>query len=76
MTEPRATPWQDAADALKVSKMVSPFSTLIGALTPDRSKLRLGIMINGREATIVVPFSRAEEFFREVESLIKQKKAR
>lgn len=74
MTEPRATPWQDAPDELKISKTVSPYSTLLAALTPDRSRIRLGIMINGREATVVVPFSRLEEFFREVESLIKVKK--
>ena len=75
MTEPRATPWQDAPEDLKVAKTVSPYSTLIAALTPDRSRIRLGIMINGREATIVVPFARAEEFFREVESLTKTKGA-
>lgn len=73
MSDPRPSPWHHAADDLKVWRPIDPSSSLIANLTPKCDKVRLGVMINGRESSVAVSLEQAEEFFDEVVTLIRRK---
>lgn len=74
MSKPEYGPWLSAPEDLKISRRAGPKIALIVAnLTPDRSKIRIGVMINGKESTVVLPFATAREFVQDVQTLIVEK---
>jgi predicted hotdog family 3-hydroxylacyl-ACP dehydratase len=70
------SPWYKAKEELKTVVPAPPFTALIANLTPHRESIRLGVLINGRESSITVPFDLATQFLDQVQTLIKEKGAR
>lgn len=72
----RQSPWYTAKEELRTVMPVPPFTALIANLTPLRESIRLGVLINGRESSITVPFELATQFMSQVQTLIQAKGAR
>lgn len=69
----RPSPWYSAKEEIKLLKQGDRCSDLIACLTPCQRKIRLGVLINGRESSMVVPFTLAAAFIQDVQTLMAEK---
>ena len=67
----RISPWHAAADDIKAVTPVPPYTeALIANLTPSLRHIRLGVLVNGKETSITVPFDLATQFLDQIQALI------
>lgn len=71
--ENRPSPYHAAKPRDRILYEVDRFTSLIACVTPvGLGRIRLGILINGKETSVQVPFERAEAFLAGVHRLISQ----
>ena len=71
--EKRPSPWYCAVPTDRVVVEVDSACSLVACVrrsTPDR--IRLGVMIEGRETSIVVPLERARSFLQMVRDIVER----
>ena len=68
----RPSPWHGAPSHYRIEIEVDRVSSLIANLTPDRRRIRVGVLVDGKESSVVIRFDMVAQYFDKIADLILQ----